>query len=76
MNCEERLWNYSKYGDNCILLQQALDKEIEKCTIQASKDLILSISQCIIHKIVENDNSQIELYKKWREFAVDQGKMR
>jgi hypothetical protein len=75
LGCEEKLKKYSESGDNCILLQQELNREIDKCTEVASQELKLSVSQCIIRKMVEINSSQVELYSKWREFAVEQRKL-
>lgn len=48
---------------------------IERYTLETSKELKLAISQCIMHEIVEKDRQQIELYAKWREYAVEQKRL-
>ena len=75
LDVKEKLYRFIEIGDNCELLQQELNKEIERCTIKSSNELKLAISQCIMREIVEFDVRQIELYSRWREFAVEQRKL-
>lgn len=75
LNSGENWKKFNDYDDDCVLLQQELDKEIRRCTEGASRELILAVSQCIIRQLVEQDNSKVDLYAKWREFAVEQRKL-
>lgn len=71
----EKLHKFTEFGNNCDLLQQELSREIERCACNASDELKLAASQCIVRGVVEADSSQVELYAKWREFAVEQRKL-
>lgn len=75
LGVEDRLNKFVEIGDNCELLQQELNREIERNAFNASKELKLAISQCILREIVEKDNENVELYSKWREFAVENRKL-
>ena len=71
----EKLHQFAEYGENCALLQQELNRQIERVANSASKELKLAISQCILREMAEADSRQVELYARWREFAVDQRKL-
>lgn len=75
MDCRESLSRLSEYGNNCELLQQELTREIERMANNVSREVVLAISQCIIRELVEENSSQVELYSKWREYAVEQRKL-
>ena len=75
LGCGEKLYRYTELGDNCDLLQQELNHEIERKGIDISFEMKLAISQCVIRKLVEQDSSKVELYTKWREYAVEQRKL-
>jgi hypothetical protein len=75
LDCRDDLARYSEYGTNCDLLQKELSREIEKSAREISREVVLAVSQCIIHEMVEENSSQVELYTKWREYAVEQRKL-
>lgn len=74
-DCADKLSKYAQYGEDFELLQGDLNRVIERYTLETSKELKLAISQCIMHEIVEKDRQQIELYAKWREYAVEQKRL-
>lgn len=39
-----------------------------------STELELAVSQCILRKMVKEDNEKVHLYAKWRQYAVDKRK--
>lgn len=75
LDCRDNFSRYSEYGSNCDLLQQELTREIERCAREVSREVVLAVSQCIIREMVEENSSRIELYTKWREYAVEQRKL-
>lgn len=75
IGCSDNIEKFIQFGENCELIQQELNREIERCAWTASSELKLAVSQCIMHELVEKDHQQIELYQKWREYAVNQRKV-
>ena len=75
LDCSEKIQRYSEFGDNCDLLQQELNREIDRSAVEVTRELQLAVSQCIVRQMVEADSKQVDLYAKWREFAVEQRKL-
>lgn len=75
LGCSDHMSKYACFGENCSLLQQALNRDIERRAEKASQELRLAISQCMIRQMVVQDNTKIDLYEKWREFALAQRKV-
>lgn len=75
LDCGEKLQKYAEFGENCDLLQQELNREIRRKGPGLSPELMLAVSQCIVRQLVELDSSKVDLYKEWREFAVEQRKL-
>ena len=75
LGCGEKMHHYVEFGENCDLLQQELNREIERRGANMSREMKLAVSQCIIRQLVEADSSKVELYAKWREYAVEQRKL-
>lgn len=75
LGIQEKIQKIAEFGENCELLQQELNYEITRSALHASKELKLAISQCIVREIVEMDSSKVDLYSKWREFAVEQRRL-
>jgi len=75
LGCSSDLHRFARYGDNHDLLQEKMNKEIEKTVKHQSEELKFALSQCILRQLVETDNRQIELYSSWREYAVNKRKV-
>ena len=75
LDMQDKLHRFSEFSDNCVLLQNELNKEIMRNSQIKSKELQLAISQCIVREIVEEESDKVDMYSKWREFAVEQRKM-
>lgn len=75
LDCGEKLPRFAEFGENCDLLQQELNREIERRGFDMSREMKFAISQCMIRQLVEADSSKVELYTKWREYAVEQRKL-
>ena len=75
LDCSNKLQKYAEFGVNCDLLQQELNREIERRGLDLSQEMKLAVSQCIIRQLVEVDSSKVDLYTKWREYAVEQRKL-
>ena len=75
IGCSDSVEKYTRYGETCELLQQEFNREIERCAWTASEELKLAVSQCIMHELVQKDHQKIDLYQKWREYAVEQRKV-
>lgn len=72
LDCQEHFEEYLAYGEDCGMVQQELSREIEQHAKDASDELKLAVSQCILREMVGQDAAKVELYAKWREYAVEQ----
>ena len=74
LDLNNHLDKFVKYKDMAIL-QDELMREINRNAGVFSKEVELAISQCILRQLVKEDEEQVELYARWREFAVEQRKL-
>ena len=69
VGCEDRLNSFTRFAENADLLQQELNREVERCAGRASEDLKLAVSHCIVREMYKT-NENIEMYSGWRNNAV------
>lgn len=70
LDCSENLDNYAEFERSSEMLQQELSCQIGRKAKDLSNELILAVSQCIMRQMVEKDSRRVEMYQRWREYAV------
>lgn len=77
--CEVLNYEAFKYSIDSIENEQVLQMRINEILIEniglVSNELELAIAQCIVRNLVSDDESKIDLYERWRVFAVEKRKL-